>query len=104
MREISGFGGGYELACWKMLRAGLDWADFHGWMPPIEGARIADMPKAMETVMVEAAEPGGATGAMYGTVASHIHHILWKGWEAWVDQMREDLRQELAGGTEIPRG
>lgn len=103
MREISGFGGGYELACWSMLRAGGEWADEHKWMPDPERARIANMPKDMEAAMVAAAEPGGATGAMYGVVASHIHHILWKGWEWWVEQMRADLRDELNGGTEVKR-
>lgn len=103
MREISGFGGSYELACWAMLRAGGEWADAHNYQPPKEGFRTRDIPADMERAMVAAAEPGGATGAMYGTVASHVIHVLWSGWEWWVDQMREDLRQELAGGTEIRR-
>jgi hypothetical protein len=103
MREISGFGGGYEAACRSMLLAGGTWADAH---PEVELAlftRVRDFPAELEAVMIAAAEPGGATGAMYGTVGSHIVHIFRMGWKAWVDQMRNELRQELGGGTELKR-
>jgi hypothetical protein len=104
MREISGFGGGYEASCRAMLKAGGEWADAHpdaiDWTII---TRVSNLPQEMQDVMIAAAEPGGATGAMFGTVGSHICWVLRHSWEEWVHGLRRDLRQELDGGTELKR-
>jgi hypothetical protein len=105
MREISGFGFGYEAACRSMMKAGGAWADQH---PRIARAITTSWPAksvrggvhaSMEKVMVDAAEPGGATAAMFGTVLSHIVWVMNHSWEEWVELMRADLREELRGET-----
>lgn len=101
MREISGFGGGYEASCRAMLLAGGTWADSHR----DEALAIKshfEVPKELDKAMCDAAEPlGGATGASFGTTLAHILYVLRHGWESWVEKMRADLREELAGGTEL---
>jgi hypothetical protein len=80
MREISGFGGGYEDACWTMMYAGLLWlrenpeADYRG------GAR-----DAFEKAILRA-EPD-CSGAMFGAAASHAAFIKENGYEAWAARM-----------------
>lgn len=103
MREISGFGGGYEAGCRAMLLAGGLWADLNREQALAITSQF-DVPKALDNAMCDAAEPGGATGAMFAACLSHILYVLRHGWEPWVDRMRADLQKELAGGTEIHRG
>lgn len=103
MDEISGMGGAYELDCLRMLKAGGEWADAH--RDEYDFAmftRASALPAEMQDVMARAAR-GGATGAMYATVASHIIWVYRNSWEAYVDQMRERLRGELAGGTTLDK-
>lgn len=102
MREISGFGGGYEAACRAMLLAGGIWADAHHKEALAIKSAFA-VPKQLDKVMCDAAEPGGATGAMFNACLSHILFVLKHSWEEWVEKMRADLRQELGGGTELKR-
>jgi len=96
MRAISGFGGGYELACLAMIRAGGEWVDAHPDAIDWSALRFAsDLPKEMQKAMTDAAEPGGATGAMMGACAGHIAYVARRSWEKCVDNMRAALRDEL---------
>jgi len=101
MGEISGFGGGYEAACRKMLRAGVAWIDEHkneelkfSTLPGVYGLLIEDNEAAKElsrviTDVVENDADGGATGAMHQAVTESVMFIAKNGWEKYVDEMRD---------------
>ncbi len=80
MRELSGFGGGYEAACRTMMYAGLLWLREH----PEADYRGADR-DAFEKAILRA-EPG-CSGAMFGAAASHAAFIKENGYEAWAARM-----------------
>lgn len=82
MRELSGFGGGYEAACRTMMYAGLLWLNAN----PNADARHADR-DAFEKAILRA-EPG-CSGAMFGAAASHALFIKENGYEAWAAKMSE---------------
>jgi len=94
MREISGFGGGYEEACRKMLVAGLEWLDahpkaapkFHGYKG-IYGTvhEDNDDAKALSAAVVNAVE--GCSGAMHQAVICACLWIRKNGWEKYVTEM-----------------
>ncbi len=95
MHEISGFGGGYEQVCRKMLAAGLKWLDEHPDSDPqFRGCRNLygvifkdnDDAKTLSKVVVDAAD-GDCTGAMHQAVISHCLWIRQNGWDAYVKQM-----------------
>lgn len=98
MGEISGFGGGYEVTCRAMLKAGLKWCDenpeadpqFHGYKN-IYGIVQEDNEdgKALSNVVVE--ESGDdCTGAMHQAVISSILFIRKNGWDKYVEQMSKE--------------
>lgn len=103
MREISGFGGGYEACCRRMVVAGLEWCDahpqaepkFHGYQG-IYGVISEDNEdaKQLTAAVIAAAEPEGATGAMHQATIGHILGIRRVGWDAYVKDMRELKRVE----------
>jgi hypothetical protein len=82
IRELSGFGGGYEAACRTMMYAGLLWL---GECPTAD-ARGADK-LAFENAILRV-EPG-CSGAMFGAAASHALFIHEKGYAEWCSQMTE---------------
>ena len=95
MGEISGFGGGYEVACRLMLASGLRWLDahpnsdpqFHGFKG-VYGviAEDNDDAKALSKAVVDGAG-GDCTGAMHQAVVSHCLWIRKNGWDAYVREM-----------------
>lgn len=97
MDEISGFGGGYEDTCRKMLSAGLEWLDqnpsaspeFHGYkgVYGIIQEDNADA-KALSDAVV-AASGGDCTGAMHQAVISHCLFIKSHSWDEYVAKMSE---------------
>lgn len=104
MREISGFGGGYEAACRAMVVAGLEWFDSlpkdtaeptFQTLKNITGIIIETNPnaKAMTAAMCKAVEDkGGATGAMVQFCVSHVLKAREVGWDEYVTLM-SDLRR-----------
>lgn len=80
MREISGFGGGYEAACRTMMYAGLLWLQEHP-EADYRGAERDAFEKAILRI-----EPG-CSGAMFGAAASHAAFIKENGYEAWAARM-----------------
>lgn len=99
MGEISGFGGGYEDTCRKMLSAGLEWLDehpeskpeFHGFKG-VYGLILEDNEdaKALTKAVVDASD-GDYTGAMHQAVISSIFWIRKNGWSAYVAKMSENV-------------
>lgn len=97
MGEISGFGGQYEAVCRAMLKAGVKWIDenpnadprFQGY-EGVYGILLEnnDDAKSLSKAVVDASG-GDCTGAMHQAVISHVFAIKRRGWEYYVDKMRE---------------
>ena len=103
-REISGFGGGYEAACRRMVLAGLAWCDehpqanplFHGYRG-IMGIISEDNEDAkLLTAALLAAEPD-CSGAMHQAAVQHTLFIRKHGWEAYVAKMNEEAEGTSQG-------
>lgn len=97
MRQISGFGGGYERTCRAMVSAGCMWwtmhpeaePQFHGFKG-IYGVVIEDNAdaKALSEAVVTAVG-GDCTGAMHQAAIAHV--FRWRAlgsWGAYQDEMR----------------
>lgn len=97
MGEISGFGGGYEASCRKMVLAGIAWLEehpdadpkFHGFKNVTgicmeDNADATALSKAITDACIE-----GATGAMHQAAVSHALFIRANGWDAYATKMRE---------------
>lgn len=98
MAEISGFGGGYEAACRRMLQAGLLWLDenpeaepqFHGYKGVYGIIREDnDAAKGLTKVIIGACPD--ATGAMHQAVVSHCLYVRKNGWDKYVETMRKTV-------------
>lgn len=97
MREISGFGGGYEEACRRMVIAGMEWFDanpnanplFQGFKN-VTGLVMDDNEDAEALSRVVAGAAGGdCTGAMHHAAINHILYARKHGWEAYQLEMRK---------------
>lgn len=95
MEEISGFGGGFEDVCRKMVVAGLEWVDAHpgakiefSEINGVTGLTTDETPdcKEMQTAMNQAAD-NDASGAMIHVCSKHVLFVLSKGWEQYVKVM-----------------
>lgn len=99
MREISGFGGGYEACCRAMVVAGLEWLDAHPDAKPEFGRYASegnDHAKALGDAILKPGESGGgATGAMFGAAVSHVLRVRKVGWDAYCAEMRELKKKEV---------
>lgn len=103
MREISGFGGGYEETCRNMVLAALDWLDenpeadlSYKTFKQVYGLTTdeSDDMKTMQGVMVKAAN-NDCTGAMMQATCAHVMFIRKEGWEKYVEEMsKEDSDDE----------
>ncbi len=96
MDEISGFGGGYEETCRKMVIAGVEWAEAKGDADPkykefenIYGITTGENEdaKAMQKAMFDASG-NDCTGAMMQASMSHAMFILKNGWDKYVAEMQ----------------
>lgn len=94
MREISGFGNGYEQACRKMVIAGLEWLDKNKSSDPqaTENPQIFGMTfdenkdmQALQDAMLEAVND--CSGAMMHACTNHVMYIKKNGWERYVSEM-----------------
>lgn len=82
MREISGFGGGYESACRDMVYAGLVWLKNHPGAVLQEGTADA---KALREALLSACPD--CSGAMFGATMSSCVYIAKNGWVKYVEEM-----------------
>lgn len=76
LKEISGFGGGYEDDCRKMCKAGVEWLRKNG-KPATMGPIMDACAKACD----------GATGAMVGAASRHAYFIFANGWDEYAKKM-----------------
>ena len=96
MAQLSGFGGGYEEACRKMVVAGLEWLDanpkadpkFHGYKN-VYGLIDEDNEdaKALSQSVISACDD--CTAAMHQAAIGHILWIRKNGWERYCNESRE---------------
>lgn len=98
MGEISGFGGGYENACRKMVVAGLEWCDAnvsadisYKEFQNIYGLTTGESEdcKKMQDAMLKAVD-NDCTGAMMQATMSHIMFVRKNGWEKYVEEMSKE--------------
>ena len=94
-KEISGFGGGYEEACRKMVIAGITWlsgqngekikfSGFEGVFGLITAEN--ETAKQLEKIMIDAAG-GDCTGAMLHACVNHVSYAYAHGWEDYIKHM-----------------
>jgi hypothetical protein len=111
MGEISGFarsgiegGERYEQTCQDMLEVGCKWLEAHpdavlevATTPGIYGYLESgtDDARVLERVVIDAAEPYGATGAMHETVMVRLVYIHKHGWEAYRTHLEEANAQKI---------
>lgn len=91
--NISGFGGGYEIACQVMLVQGLEWLsqhpeakpEFHGYKG-VYGIITEDNADAkdLSTAVCFGVDP---TGAMHQAVMSHVLYIRLNGRAKWLQEL-----------------
>lgn len=96
-KEISGFGGGYEATCRKMVIAGMNWFDKHKKANPkvqtFEGIMGLSIPKnnsakELEKVMLEASG-NDCTGAMMQACTNHVFYAMKNGWDKYIEEMEK---------------
>lgn len=94
MREISGFGGGYEEACRNMVLAGLDWLDANIKSGPkfseasnIIGFISDDNEDAKNMTDAMLAVCPDCTGAMMQACVNHALYAHKNGWDKYVSEM-----------------
>lgn len=96
-REVSGFGGGYEDACRKMVQTGMEWLDKHKEANPtfdqfknVYGLTTNenDAMKDMQSAMNEAIS-NGASGAMMQVSTNHVLYAHKNGWEKYISEMEK---------------
>ena len=93
MGEISGFGGGYEAECQKLLNAGVEWLESHSdqrdklrikTYEGVYGLATAETPETKELEEAILAAGADATGAMHHAVMGRLMWIARHGWEEYV--------------------
>jgi len=94
MGEISGFGGGYEEDCQKMVIAGLEWLDINNNIDlsykqseNIFGLVFDESEdvKKLQQIMCDAVDEG-CTGAMMHGSLNHIRFIVKNGWKKYKEE------------------
>ena len=101
MREISGFGGGYEETCRNMVIAGATFLKQNPNVNPkykgfknVTGVCIDDNEdaKKLDEILMEACKKA-CTGAMHQAAVSHALFIGNKGWEEYKKIMTEEKQE-----------
>ena len=102
MREISGFGGGYERTCRAMVSAGCNWLSEHAEADPqfhgFKGvfgiiAEDNEDAKTLSKVVLDASG-GNCTGAMHQVAIGHI--FAWRRFGSWLAYQREMRKHDDA--------
>lgn len=81
MREISGFGGGYESCCRRMFKAACEWLDAHPEADPKRGNADA---RALQDAAAAAAGECGPSGAQVAAACGNALSVRMIGWPAYV--------------------
>lgn len=86
MQELSGFGGGYEAACRRMMFASLAYLRGNDIVLDPDLPLPGHVREGMETAALSV-EPD-CSGAMMGAAVSHAASIHVRGWEAYAASSR----------------
>lgn len=97
--DITGFGGGYEATCQRMLLAGIgylvtqpdfDWAGYQSYQNVygLVSSKNTDA-KDLDKVL-SAAALNDMTGAMHQAVISHLRYIHQHGYDSWLAEASKD--------------
>jgi hypothetical protein len=107
--DISGMSGGYEVACQRMLRAGVNYLkdkpefhfDYEGF-ERVYGVCFTETPwgKDLDKVLMEAVN-NDCTGAMHQGVIGHLAQIHKHGIEWWLKQFPVNRRYTFP--TRLPK-
>lgn len=95
MREISGFGGGYEKACRDMVIKGIKFLDKNSANPifstyeNIFGIIKEDNEDAKKLTNAMLAASSDCTGAMMQVCVNHVLYINKNGWDKYVEEMKD---------------
>jgi len=97
-REISGFGGGYEKGCRKMVIAGMKWFEANPDAKPIfkcfkdvygiildENDDARNLMNAMNKAVDD-----GCSGAMMQATVSHVRYAHQFGWDNYICEMEKE--------------
>lgn len=97
MKEISGFGGGYEESCRKMILAGVEWLESNPESSPkfstlkdVFGIVCDENDDAKELENVIVSSVPDCTGAMVQAVIGHLMFIKDNGWDRYVEEMEKE--------------
>jgi hypothetical protein len=106
MGEISGFGGGYEVTCRRMVLAGVEWLannpnaspEFAGYknIYGVINEENADAKSLSSYITADAITGGDCTGAMHQASISHIMFIRKNGWEKYCEEMSKPDDKQAA--------
>lgn len=106
MGEISGFGGGYEITCRRMVLAGAEWlANNPASNPEFVGFKgiygvikeeNEDAKSLSKYITADAITGGDCTGAMHQASISHIMFIRKNGWDKYCEEMSKPDDKEAA--------
>jgi len=109
--DISGMSGGYEVACQRMLRAGINYLkdkpefhfDYEGF-ERVYGVCFTETPwgKDLDKVLMEAVN-NDCTGAMHQCVIGHLNQIHKHGVEWWLKQFPTERRYTFPTGLPKPK-
>ncbi len=107
--DISGMSGGYEVACQRMLRSGINYLkdkpDFHfdyEGFKNVYGMCFTETPwgKDLDKVLMKAVNDD-CTGAMHQAVIGHLSQIHKHGLEWWLNQFPKERRYNFP--NELPK-
>ena len=95
---ISGFGGGYEATCQKMVIAGMEWIDQNPTANPkfkeyknIYGIINEENPEAKSlTDHMLSVTGGNCTGAMMQATVNHVLYAAKNGWEKYIQEITRE--------------
>lgn len=105
--DISGFGGGYEAGCQKMLLNGLRFLNEHPDFDfkvyksyrNVTGLCIGEGKSAeeLDKAVCDGVDP---SGAMHHAVISHLSFIHSHGYDGWINEARKQGREILERTSE----
>lgn len=102
--NISGFGGGYEWTCQRMLANGYKWLqancerkkhiDYQGFKG-VYGLceAVGDISREFDEAIME--NVSDATGAMHHAVVAHLAYMSEHSWEQWVHEVETDQPERV---------
>ena len=107
--DLTGFGGGYESTCQRMVWNGvrflvankMELAPVYKEYQNVYGLAISEGQDAEDLDKAIMAGIKGATGAMHQCAVGHIRHIAKNGYAKWFEMMKEAREKDGDKETEF---